>query len=181
MLNEKALRHLTDFILRKAPQGLYSLRATCACPSSCLLDVKSVEDAVRILNDFFEKFGSLVEVYEIDLLKPWLKPYGIEIVKENDRYKAKIVKTGFEEKIDEALNYYCCGMIEQSVVLCRGIMVDFARKKDFKSFLELVECKADGKTAEVLKNLYGMTFEKLDEKDALFLIKVLKPTLELLD
>ena len=86
-----------------------------------------------------------------------------------------------KEKIDEALNYYCCGMIEQSVVLCRGIMDEFARKNGFENFLKLVEGKADGKTAEVLKNLYGMTFEKLDEKDALFLIKVLKPTLELLD
>jgi len=179
MLSDKALRYLSEFILRKAPEGLYSVRTFCACSPFKRLDIKTVDEAVTILNDFFEKFSSLVDEKEIEMLKPWLKPYGIEIKLDNGRYKAELAKTGFEEKIEELLDYYCCGLKKQALILCRALMDEFAKNKGFNNFTELLE-SLNGESSKVLKQLYEITSKDLSDEEILFIIKILKPMFELL-
>ena len=175
MLSDKALKHLSDFILRKAPDGMYRVRTFCACSDYRRLDVKNVDDVLNVLNDFFEKFSGLIEDFEVDLLKPWLKPYGIEIEYKNGRYKAYLVKTGFEEKLEEIMDYYCCGLKKQALVLCRALMDEMAKDRGFQNFYELIE---SSELKDLLKRVYDLTFEDLSDESILFLIKVLRSVME---
>lgn len=174
MLSDKALKIVSDFVLRKVPEGLFNVRTFCACSDYRRLDVKSVEEVVDILNEVFERFGNLIEDWEIESIKPWLKPYGIVIEKEG-KYKARVVRTGYEEKIEEVLDYYSCGLKEGALMLAKAILDSIAKERGYESFEDLPK----GKLNNLLNEFYKTLERDLSEEEALFLIKTLKNVVEL--
>jgi len=174
MIGDKALKVVSDFVLRKVPKGMFKVRTFCACSDYMRLDVKTPEEVVDILNEVFENFGSMIEDWEVEAIKPWLKPYGIVIEKE-DRYKAKLVKTGYEDKLEEILSYYSCGMKREALILAKALLDSIANEKGFESFKDMVE----GKLAELLKKFYDSLDKDLSDEEILFLLKTMRNVVEL--
>ncbi|ADB57498.1 hypothetical protein [Archaeoglobus profundus] len=174
MIGDKALKVVSDFVLRKVPEGLFEVRTFCACSDYRRLDVKTPEEIVKVLNEVFERFGSLIEDWEVEAIKPWLRPYGIIIEKE-DRYRAKLLKTGYEDKLDELLDYYSCGMKRESLVLAKALLDSIAKERGFESFKDMVK----GKLADLLELFYDSLDRDLNDEEILFLLKTMRNVLEL--
>ena len=174
MIGDKALKIVSDFVLRKVPKGMFKVRTFCACSDYMRLDVKTPEEIVDILNEVFEKFGSLIEDWEVEAVKPWLKPYGIVIEKEKG-YKAKLVKTGYEDKLEELLSYYSCGMKKEALILAKALLDSIAKERGFESFRDMVR----GNLADLLKNFYDSFDKDLSDEEILFLLKTMRNVIEL--
>ena len=174
MLSDKALKIVSDFVLRKVPEGMFSVRTFCACSDYRRLDVKSLDELVDILNEVFEKFGNLIEDWEVEAIKPWLRPYGI-VIEKGEKYRARIVKTGYEDKIEELLDYYSCGMKKGALILAKAILDLVARDKGYKNFKELPK----GNLNDILNEFYNMLEKDLSDEETLFILKTMKNVIEL--
>ncbi len=177
-LGEKALKVLSDFVLRKVPEGIFNVRTFCACSDYRRLDIKTAEEAVNILNEVFEKFGSLIEDWEVNIVRSWLRPYGVEIEKIGNLYRAKIVKTGYEEKVEEVIDYYCCGMKKQAQILAKAVLDGFAKERGFKNFEEMIKAR-NNSLREVLLSIYSSLERDLSDEEIIFIIKTIRNVLEL--
>ncbi|WP_457549099.1 hypothetical protein [Archaeoglobus sp.] len=174
MIGDKALKVVSDFVLRKVPKGMFKVRTFCACSDYMRLDVRSAEEVVEILNEVFENFGSLIEDWEVEAIKPWIEPYGI-IIEKGDRYKAKLVKTGYEDKLEEILSYYSCGMKKESLILAKSLLDSIANERGFESFKDMVK----GNLVDILKNFYDSLDKDLRDEEILFLLKTMRNVVEL--
>ena len=172
MLSDKALKMVSDFVLRKVPEGMFGVRTFCACYRR--LDIKNLDELVNILNEVFEKFGNLVEDWEVKALEPWLRPYGI-VIERGERYRARIVRSGYEEKIEEIFDYYSCGMKKGALVLAKAILDLVARDKGYKDFKELPQ----GNLNYILNEFYEMLEKDLSDEETIFVLKTVKNVIEL--
>ncbi len=166
MLSERALKVLSDFVFRKAPQGLFEFRTFCACSDYRRLEVKSLEDVVDILNYVFENFGSLIEDWEVENLKSWLRPYGI-IIEKRDKYRARVLKSGYEDRLEEIFDYFSCGMKRQALILAKALLEEVLKEREFDNL------------KDVLTSIYDSLDRDLSEDEALFILKTVRNVVEL--
>ncbi len=172
MLSERALKVVSDFVLRKVPEGKFKVRFSCAC--SKRLDVRSLEELVEILNDVFENFGNVIEDWEVEMIEQWLKPYGV-VIEKKEGYRAKILRSGYEDKVEEVFDYYSCGMKEGALILAKSVLDSIARDRGFKNFKDLPK----GNPNDILNKFYDLLGEDLSEEEKVFVLKTFKNVVDL--